>query len=113
DYLAGKLVHDGWSVKSLVRTLVLTRAYQLSSDEIEANVAADPSNRLLWRHAPRRLDAEEIRDAALAAAGTLDRNRPDASPARDLKVVELLDSSATARKLEAAGRASVARSVYL
>ena len=40
----------------------------------------DPANRLVWRHGPRRLEAEEIRDAMLAAAGTLDLHPPEASP---------------------------------
>lgn len=113
DYLAGRFVHDGWSIKSLVRSLVLTRTYRLSSAELPANIEVDPSNRLLWRHAPRRLNAEELRDATLASAGTLDRNRPEASAARDLQMVELLDSSPVARKLEVASRRSISRSIYL
>ena len=50
------------SVKKLVRSLVLSRAYQLGSEGIEKNVEIDPANRLVWRHSPRRLDAEEISD---------------------------------------------------
>ncbi|HYT92791.1 MAG TPA: PSD1 and planctomycete cytochrome C domain-containing protein, partial [Gemmataceae bacterium] len=81
DHLAREFVRGGWSVKRLVRTLVLSRVYQLGSAAPAANVAVDPANRLVWRHAPRRLDAEEIRDATLAAAGTLRLARPQASPA--------------------------------
>jgi cytochrome c553 len=113
DYLAAKFVDEGWSIKSLVRTLVLTRVYQLSSVEIAENMVEDPANRLLWRHSPRRLDAEEIRDAVLATAGTLDVSRPEASQAKELRVVELLDSSPIARRLEATARESVVRSIYL
>jgi cytochrome c553 len=113
DYLAIEFSRNGWSVKSMVRSLVLTRTYQLSSAEVLSNVEVDPGNKLLWRHEPRRLDAEELRDAALAAAGNLDLTRPEASPARDLKVVELLDSSPVARRLELTSRRSVSRSVYL
>ena len=75
-----------------MRALVLTRAYQLGADATEAHRAADPANRLVWRHAPRRLDAEEIRDAMLAAAGTLDPKRPDGSPAKELRMVEMRDN---------------------
>jgi hypothetical protein len=113
DYLAARFVREGWSVKTLIRTLVLTRAYQLSSDADSENLERDPDNLFVWQHEPRRLDAEELRDATLAAAQTLDATRPEASPARDLKVVELLDSSPIARRLETAARQSSHRSVYL
>jgi hypothetical protein len=113
DYLAGHFVRDGWSVKKLVRLLVLTRAYRLSADASAANLTVDPGNRLVWRHSPRRLDAEEIRDATLAAAGTLDPNRPEASPAKDLKVVELRDNGPEAGRLAEQVLASTHRSVYL
>src|SRR5207253_10846820 len=59
DHLAARFVEGGWSVKKLVRALVLSRAYQLSSEAPAANLAADPANRLVWRHSPRRLGAEE------------------------------------------------------
>jgi hypothetical protein len=61
DYLAGRFVSDGWPIKRLVKTLVLSRTYRLSSDAPTASLDADPADRLLWRHAPRRLDAEEMR----------------------------------------------------
>jgi hypothetical protein len=56
----------------MVRSLVLSRTYQLSSAVDRTAMAADPDNRLLWHAAPRRLDAEAIRDALLAASGQLD-----------------------------------------
>jgi uncharacterized protein DUF1553/uncharacterized protein DUF1549 len=113
DYLAKQFIADGWSVKKLVRRIVLSRAYQLSSEASAANLAVDPANRLVWRHKPRRLEAEEIRDAMLAAAGTLNLNRPQGSPAQDLKVTELTNTSPLAKKIEDAGQKSTCRSVYL
>jgi cytochrome c553 len=113
DHLAARFVRDGWSLKRLVRALVLSRAYRLGGDAPRANVEADPANRLLWRHSPRRLTAEEMRDAALAAAGALDRSRPSGSPARALKVIELADNGPLARKLAEQARDSRHRSVYL
>ncbi|MDB5385746.1 MAG: Protein of unknown function (DUF1553)/Protein of unknown function (DUF1549)/Planctomycete, partial [Planctomycetaceae bacterium] len=113
DHLANRFVHEGWSVKKLVRAIVLSRAYQLSSDAIAANVAVDPANRYIWRHSPRRLDAEEIRDAMLAAAGRLNLSRPNASPAKDLRVVELPNNGPIARKIGEDARSSQHRSVYL
>jgi cytochrome c553 len=113
DHLAARFVEDGWSIKKLVRSLVLTRAYQLAGDAPKANVEVDPANRLLWRHAPRRLTAEEMRDGILAAAGTLDRTRVAGSPAMTLKVVELANTSPLARQLAEEANQSRSRSVYL
>ncbi len=72
DHLALQFMHDGWSVKKLVRSLVLSRTYKLSTAHDSAGFAADPDNVLLWHASPRRLDAEAIRDAMLAASGQLD-----------------------------------------
>ncbi|HRI11935.1 MAG TPA: PSD1 and planctomycete cytochrome C domain-containing protein [Verrucomicrobiota bacterium] len=73
DYLAAKFVSEqNWSIKQLVRSLVLTRAYQLSSQIAEKANEVDPGNTLLWRASPRRLKAESIRDSILAASGRLD-----------------------------------------
>ena len=113
DHLAQQFVDDGWSTKKLIRRLVLTRAYQLSSEATEAHLAVDPANRLLWRHTPRRLDGEEIRDAALAASGELDRTRPTQSPAKELKVRELRNNGSEATEIAEAALNSVHRSVYL
>jgi len=113
DYLAGRFIRDGWSIKKLVRTIVLTRAYRLSSSAPAENEAVDPDNRLVWRHSPRRLDAEEIRDATLAAAGQLDLSRPLGSPAMNLPVTELANNGEVARRLAAVAAVSRHRSVYL
>ena len=72
DHLAAGFVDDGWSIKRLVRRLVLSRAYRMTSRASATAVEADPSNRLL-RHANlRRLDAEAIRDAMLSISGRFD-----------------------------------------
>ena len=113
DHLAGQFVHDGWSVKKLIKSIVLSRTYRLSSENLAENFNTDPGDRLLWRHAPRRLDAEEIRDATLAVAGTLDSSRLQASPAKDLKVIELPNNGPAARRLGEVARASSHRSIYL
>ena len=72
DHLAIQFRENGWSIKSLVRSIVLSRTYQLSSHSTAAGTSADPDNSLLWRMNHRRLDAEAIRDAMLAATGQLD-----------------------------------------
>ena len=113
DHLANEFIRGGWSAKKLIRTLVLTRAYQLSADGSDANRKADPSNALVWRHSPRRLSAEEFRDAALAAAGALDPKRPIGSPAHELKMIEMTDNGKEANGLRDAAARSRSRSVYL
>ena len=73
DYLASRLVENGWSLKALQREMLLSAAYQLSTDHNEAAYAKDPDNRLLWRaNLRQRIDAEELRDSLLAVAGDLD-----------------------------------------
>ena len=113
DHLATRFIRDGWSIKRLVRTIVLTRAYRLGSDASSENLAADPENELVWHHNPRRLDAEEIRDATLAAAGQLDLARPEGSPAMNLPVIELTNNGVQAKRLSALAQSSRHRSVYL
>jgi hypothetical protein len=76
DYLARRFQEEGWSVKQLVREIVLSRSYQLSSAFDETNFTADPENALVWRHSPRRLEAEAIRDAMLAVSGSLQLDPP-------------------------------------
>ncbi len=71
DYLAARFQSEGWSVKQLIRNLVLSRTYQLSGQYQTANYTKDPGNRLQWRHSPQRMDAEALRDAMLLASGKL------------------------------------------
>ncbi len=72
DYLASHFIEQGWSVKQLHREILLSSVYRQSSDERADVSAADPDNRLLGVFPHRRLDAEQIRDSLLAAAGDLD-----------------------------------------
>lgn len=61
-----------WSVKAMIKQLVLTDAYQQSSKPHEMGLAKDASAMLLWRFPPRRVEAEVIRDSILLASGKLD-----------------------------------------
>ncbi len=79
DYLASELIQSGWSTKALVRQIVLSRTFALSSKYDVTNNAIDPENRLLWRAHRRRLDPESFRDAMLVAAGKLDWSPMDSS----------------------------------
>jgi cytochrome c553 len=113
DYLAGEFIRDGWSVKKLVRTVVLTRTYRLGTDAPATHKEVDPANRFLWRHSPRRLDTEELRDAILATAGRLQTMPPEGSAARSLRMVEMRDNGLEARKINEEADRSLYRSVYL
>ncbi|WP_236620979.1 DUF1553 domain-containing protein [Rhodopirellula sallentina] len=73
DYLATSFVRKGWHLKPLVREIVRSAAYHRSSEYNAASASTDPENRLWWRMHRRRLPAEAIRDAMLAATGTLSR----------------------------------------
>jgi hypothetical protein len=73
DWLAVRFVEDGWSIKGLHRLIMLSNTYQMSTAYDEKASLADPENRLCWRMNRRRLEAEAIRDALLAASGRLNR----------------------------------------
>jgi hypothetical protein len=73
DWLAREFVRTGWSVKAMHRQIMLSAAYRQSSSGDPATAKADPGNLLFGRMSRRRLTAEELRDALLAAADGLDR----------------------------------------
>ena len=108
DYLANRFVANGWSVKQLVRDIVLTRTYQLSSASDAKNFAADPDNDFLWRANPRRLDAESIRDGILAVSGQLNLKPANGSPLSSMTDTDLGKAARSGLKNDARYR-----SVYL
>jgi len=72
EYLAAKFTENGMSLKKLHKEIMLSSVYQLSTDDDAANEEKDPNNRAYWRFNRLRLDAEQLRDAMLFVAGTLD-----------------------------------------
>jgi len=103
DYLASQFVKNGWSIKSIHKLILLSRAWQLSSEaagadvasadqsgtqnsleqasiNIEKNWKADPNNELFWKSRRLRLDAESIRDSLLFVAGDLDESPAGTHP---------------------------------
>jgi hypothetical protein len=110
DYLADQFVQDGWSIKTLIRTLVLTRTYQMASQGQSAADAADVPNLLLHRMNLRRLEGEAIRDAMLQVAGRLDRTQ--FGPSVPVNLTEFMQGRgrpAASGPLDGYGR----RSVYI
>lgn len=84
DHLADHFVKDGWSIKRLIRKIVLTRTYQLASRCDRSLIEADPENRFLARHSRRRLDAESLRDRLLHAGGTIDWSPEQGSAVQEI-----------------------------
>ncbi|MCA9005890.1 MAG: DUF1553 domain-containing protein, partial [Planctomycetaceae bacterium] len=108
DALALQFMQEGWSTKQMIRTIMLSHVYQLSSTPDSANMEINPDNRLLWRASPRRLEAEAIRDAILTVSGQLDFNRPTTST-----VTPLGDKLARSIPMEKLQPSSNHRSIYL
>jgi hypothetical protein len=77
DWLAVELIDEGWSLKSLIRQMVLSEAFQQTSTGpkdlaiLKKALARDPENRLLWRANPLRLTFEEIRDSLFHSTSDL------------------------------------------
>ncbi|MBB73352.1 MAG: hypothetical protein CMJ75_02430 [Planctomycetaceae bacterium] len=71
DHLALKFISDGWSIKSLLRTVLLSQTYQMSSTLDPRQHEQDPENKLLHRMRMRRLQGEPIRDSILHISGEL------------------------------------------
>src|SRR5205807_7366829 len=61
----------GWDIKWLTKQIMMSSVYRQASNEQADQMAADPSDKLLWRKAPLRLEAENIRDSMLQVSGLL------------------------------------------
>jgi hypothetical protein len=71
DYLALTFQEHHWDLKWLTKQIMMSQVYRQSSAEVADCVNADPSDKLLWRKAPLRLEAETIRDSMLNVSGLL------------------------------------------
>lgn len=109
DLLAVRFTEQGWSTKTLIRNIVLSRVYAVGSQGSESLVQTDPENKLFGRWQRRRLEAEVIRDAVLSVAGTLELSRPSGTPLIELGTREL-GAQANYTPLE---KPTFVRSVYL
>ena len=77
DHLAVRFRDEGWSFKGLIRSIMLSRTYRLSSAGQAAAIEKDPQNTLYWRMNRRRLELEALRDTLLEVAGWLSDERPE------------------------------------
>jgi len=71
DWLAHDFINNGWNLHRLHRMILLSEAYQLSSILSSDQVSIDPENRWYWRHQPKRIEAEILRDSILSISGKL------------------------------------------
>lgn len=113
DYLAQDFIGNGWSTKKLIREIVLSHTYRLGSSVPAGYREIDPANQFVWRHSPRRLEAEEVRDSILASSGQLDLNHPIGSPSMSLRMIEIQDSGPVVYSILEAADRSTYRSIYL
>ena len=72
DWLAVEFMERGWDMKAMHRLMVTSKTYRLASTVAPEQMKADPDNVSLWRMNVRRMEAEVVRDSALAVAGKLD-----------------------------------------
>jgi len=114
DWLATEMIERGWRLKSMHKLIMLSNAYQMSSQANAKALASDPENDRFWRFNMRRLTAEEIRDSILVASGAFNDKMfgPSIFPVLPQEVL------ATASRPGAAwGRSSpedaVRRSIYI
>jgi hypothetical protein len=73
DWLAVDFVEGGWDIKRMHRLIMLSAVYRQGSFEDPEKIAQDPEDKLLWRKAPLRLEAETLRDSMLAVSGLLNK----------------------------------------
>ena len=79
DHLAIKFINNSWSIKTLIRDIMQSRTYQLSSTTNNESEKIDPENTFLWKQNQRRLEAEAIRDSILFVSGSLDKDKGGAA----------------------------------
>ena len=108
DSLAVEFMNDGWTIKGLIRRIVLSRAYGLDSAYDPRNFEADPDNALVWRMSKLRLEAEAVRDALLFVGGRLATGPPVGSP-----VARTGEGLAMFLRVEGLDASETHRSVYL
>ena len=109
DYLARELLAGGWRLKPLHRLIMTSQAYRQASTWRAGPAGLDADSRWLWRYPPRRLEAEELRDALLAVSGSLQMTL--GGPGFRLYEYEV-DNVATYVPLDVQGPETYRRAVY-
>jgi hypothetical protein len=116
DHLAHKFISEGWNVKEFMKYLVLSATYRQSSKSTDSALKKDPYNRLLSRGPRFRLDAEMLRDNALAVSGLLS-NKVGGKPVKPYQPKGIWKSvgytkSNTSKFVQGKGEALYRRTLY-
>lgn len=115
DWLATEFMESGWDVKHMLSLMLTSGTYQRSVSPNEIAMNVDPNNQLHWRHTPRRLSAEEIRDSFLAVTGELQLQKPKQPFVRPEMPPAVLATSSTPKRVwpPTKGPEANSRSVYV
>jgi len=115
DWLAVEFMESGWSVKHMLRLMLTSETYRRSTAPNEAASQIDPLNKLHWKHNPRRLTAEEIRDTFLSLSRELRLQKPSQPYIRPKMPAAVLATSSQPYKVwpETKGPEASSRSVYI
>lgn len=120
DWLAMNFMENGWSLKAIHRLIMSSDVYQRSGNHpsLEQLEVTDPGNKYLAKFEPRRLEAEEIRDAMLFASGELNPSiggfpiRPEMHPEQALQPRHIMGSIAPAYQPSPTPQSRNRRSIY-
>ena len=112
DYLAIKFMESGWSVKRIIKYMVMSQTFQRDTEPSEASLIEDPENIWLQHYPVRRINAESLRDAVLAVSGSLDTTMY--GPAVPMYLTEFLSGRGRPKKsgpLDGEGRRSIYQAI--
>ena len=115
DWLAIDLIQSGWRLKSLHRRIMTSSVYVQNSNYNQKSSKIDPSNRLLWRYQPSRIEAEVLRDSILAVSGKLNRELfgPSLKPPLPAEAMAGRNKDNSVPRQKEDGPALWRRSIYL
>ncbi len=111
DWLALEFAGNGWSLKKLHKTILLSQAYQQGAQLREEAAAKDADNRLIWRFAPQRLSGESARDAMLVVSGSL-RAKMYGPSFRQFEIIKNTGSYSEYRPVESEDPEFQRRTIY-
>lgn len=110
DALALRFQESNWSTKDMIRAIVLTEAYQRSTENSEESYKLDPENRLLWRSHRRPLTAEEIQDTFLVYRDSLDKTQAESTVSQFGTLV--VNNSSNSQSKTEQGVTALKRTIY-
>lgn len=115
DWLAIEFMESDWSIKHIMRLMLTSDTYRRSTFPNKAAAQSDPLNKLQWKHNPRRLTAEEIRDTFLSLSHELRLQKPSQPFIRPKMPAAVLATSSQPKKVwpETKGPEANCRSVYI